>query len=236
MTAADESAETAPKERVFERISNAIREKLATGELAPGSKLPAERELALELGVSRPAVREALRTLEISGVLRLAKGPRGGAFVCDGDAQMLTRTFGDLVLLGQLSLPNLAEARAIIMDMIIGLAVARATDEDFEKLDATIDKIEATLHIGKRAPEARLFFRQLAEATRNDVLVLLVEAIGEIVMQAIDKHGWKVRPELVDTRRQLVAALRRRDAVRASAAMADYLDVVHSPLNVDGSE
>lgn len=231
MAAAKEVGQEGGKERVFERISKAIRDRLSSGELGPGSKLPPERDLAVELGVSRPAVREALRTLEISGVVRLAKGPHGGAFICDGDAQMLTRTLGDLVLLGQLSLPNLAEARAIIMDMIVRLAVARATEEDFARLEKTIDTIEATVHIGKRVPEAMLFFRQLAEATHNDVLVLLVEAISEIIIEAIDKHGWTVRPELVDTRRQLLAAMRRRDALRASVAMADYLDVVHKPIN-----
>jgi DNA-binding FadR family transcriptional regulator len=220
------------KQRVFERITEEIRVRLANGDLKPGSKLPAERELALDLGVSRPAVREALRTLEMSGVLRLEIGPKGGAFVRDGDADMVTRSLGDLVLLGQVSMSSVAEARGIIMDTIVRLAVARATEDEFDQLDRTIDNIEASANIGRRAPEAMVFFRQLAEAARNEVLVIITEAINKIVMQAIDQLGWQVRPELVATRRQMVAGMRRRDAVRAAAAMAEYLDIVHSQLKL----
>ncbi|WP_198161318.1 FadR/GntR family transcriptional regulator, partial [Variovorax sp. WDL1] len=63
--------------RVFEEICAQIRKRLASGVLKPGDKLPAERDLAVEFKVSRPAVREALRTLEISGVVSLQKGVKG---------------------------------------------------------------------------------------------------------------------------------------------------------------
>lgn len=67
--------------RAFEEICARIREQLALGVLKPGDKLPAERDLAQQLGVSRNVLREALRSLEMAGVLRLQKGVKGGAFV-----------------------------------------------------------------------------------------------------------------------------------------------------------
>ncbi len=88
------------RRRVFEEICDQIRRKLARGEFRPGDKLPTERELAAEFSVGRPAVREALRTLESSGVLVLKKGLKGGAFVREGDPTVVTQSIHDLLNLG----------------------------------------------------------------------------------------------------------------------------------------
>ena len=71
--------------RIFEEISNQVRAQVVNGQLKPGDKLPAERQLALQFGASRTAVREALRGLEMSGVVELHKGVKGGAFIRAGD-------------------------------------------------------------------------------------------------------------------------------------------------------
>src|SRR5438067_840561 len=107
--------------RVFEEICEQIRNRLASGALKPGDKLPAERDLAIEFKVSRPAVREALRTLEISGVVSLRKGVKGGAFIRDGNPAMLTQSLQDLMFLGSVSLKSLAEARVLINEVVIKL-------------------------------------------------------------------------------------------------------------------
>src|SRR5262249_58204045 len=73
----------------FEEICERIREQLALGMLKPGDKLPPERDLAQQLGVSRNVLREALRSLEMAGVLRLLKGVKGGAFIQEGDTSRM---------------------------------------------------------------------------------------------------------------------------------------------------
>src|SRR5260370_42246641 len=70
--------------RTFEEICERIREQLALGVLKPGDKLPRERDLAEQLGVSRNVLKEALRSLEMAGLLRLQKGVQGGGFLRDG--------------------------------------------------------------------------------------------------------------------------------------------------------
>src|SRR5947209_2854471 len=72
--------------RIFEEICERIRQQLVSGELRPGDRLPPERELARMFAVSRTAVREALRSLEIAGLIELRKGTKGGAFVLEGSA------------------------------------------------------------------------------------------------------------------------------------------------------
>ena len=219
--------------RVFEEICDQIRQRLASGVLKPGDKLPAERDLALEFKVSRPAVREALRTLEISGVVSLQKGVKGGAFIRDGNPQLLTQSLQDLMFLGKVSLQSLTETRVLINGLVIQLACERATEEDFQAIEDNIDYIERTDDLEHRAEVSMLFFRLIARATRNEVLTMLVDSLGDIIRFVIDKTGRMARPELVAVRRRILKGLRARDVKAATKAMNDYLEVVHQGMDAE---
>src|SRR5689334_1123222 len=78
--------------RIFEEICDAIRARLISGELKAGDRLPSERELSEMLDVSRTALREAIRSLEIAGIVEMKKGSRGGAFITQSGAGQVTRT------------------------------------------------------------------------------------------------------------------------------------------------
>jgi len=216
--------------RVFEEICEQIRQRLASGALRPGDKLPAERDLAVEFKVSRPAVREALRTLEISGVVLLQKGVKGGAFIRDGNPALLTQSLQDLVFLGRVSPGSLAEARRLINGMVIQLACARATEEDFAALEANMAEIERSEDLQHRADEGVRFFGLIARATRNEVLVMLVDSLSDIIRDMIDRTGRKARPELVPVRRNILKAMRERNAEAAARGMDEYLSVVHEGI------
>jgi GntR family transcriptional repressor for pyruvate dehydrogenase complex len=216
--------------RVFEEICEQIRGRLASGTLKPGDKLPAERDLALEFKVSRPAVREALRTLEMSGVVSLLKGTKGGAFIREGNPALLTQSLQDLMILGRVSLQSLAEARAMINTMVLQLACERAVEADFAAIEKNIDFIDSSDDPGHRAEAGMDFFRLIAQATRNEVLVMLVDSLGEIIRFIIDRTGRKARPELVAVRRRILKAMRARDAKNATRAMDEYLSIVHAGM------
>jgi GntR family transcriptional regulator, transcriptional repressor for pyruvate dehydrogenase complex len=216
--------------RVFEEICEQIRQRLASGALKPGDKLPAERDLALEFKVSRPAVREALRTLEISGVVSLRKGVKGGAFIRDGNPAMLTQSLQDLMFLGRVTLRSLAEARELINGMVIKLACERGTESHFAAIEENIKLIDKTEDLAARADAGVLFFKLIARATENEVLVMLVDSLSDIIRYVIDKTGRVARPELVAVRKRILKALRARDAKAATLAMKDYLDVVHKDI------
>lgn len=216
--------------RVFEEICEQIRQRLASGVLKPGDKLPAERDLAVEFRVSRPAVREALRTLEMSGVIFLQKGVKGGAFIRDGNPQLLTQSLQDLMFLGRVSLRSLAEARELITGVVIKLACERGTEADFQAIEQNIDFIAGIQDLQQRGEAGALFFRLIAQATRNEVLMMLVDSMGDIVRYVVDKQGRKPRPELVAIRRRILKAMRARDAEAAMKNMGEYLTVIHGDL------
>ena len=119
--------------RSFELVCERVREKLLQGELKPGDKLPPERDLARQFGVSRSVVREALRSLEIAGVVALKKGVKGGAFIQEGAASSITQALSDLITLRAVSLRDLFEARMMILEMVIDRAFSGPGEVDLSR-------------------------------------------------------------------------------------------------------
>ena len=219
--------------RVFEGICEQVRDELSQGRLKPGDKLPAERDLAVQLGSSRTAVREALRSLEMAGVIELRNGVKGGAFIREGDPGVVTRSFGDMVNLGRIPLEHLTEGRGIILDAVVRLACERATETDFDALEQSIDRTEE-LTREKRYPERRLqlvnFYRVLAQATRNEVMVIMVDAITDIVLTVLARNSPVPKQDTVKVHREIVQQLRKRRGDKATALLAKHLKALHGHL------
>src|ERR1700709_1169389 len=127
-----------PPRRASGEICERIREQLALGVLKPGDKLPPERDLAQQLGVSRNVLREALRTLEMAGVLRLQKGVKGGAFIQEGDTSRMNDVMRDMLSLGTISVRELSEAGVHVLDLGVRLACTNARQADLDALEANI--------------------------------------------------------------------------------------------------
>lgn len=234
--AAPEPAEADEKirsPRVFEAICDQVRQQLSSGMLRPGDKLPAERELALQTGSSRTAVREALRSLEMAGVIRLQKGVKGGAFIREGDPAVVTRSFGDMVHLGRISMEDLTESRVILLDAVLRLACERGREQDFDALEQSIDRTEELTRLN-RLDERRLqlvnFYRLLAQATRNEVMVIIVDAVTDILLRVLQRDGAMPRQETVKAHREIVRCLRRRDADKAIQLMRRHFKALHAYL------
>lgn len=222
------------KPRAFEEICERIRAQLASGKLKPGDKLPPERELSERLKVSRAALREALRTLEIAGVIMLRKGVKGGAFVQAGDPANMTRVIQDLVHLGAISLGDLTEARLLIQSGVVRLACERATAEDIEAIGRNIERTAEMSRLGQ-ADERRAaiaeFYRLLALATHNEILKILVDSLTDILVRFLrGVSGGTELPGLVAHRRRFLKHLRARDAARASREMDSHLNKLHRVL------
>ena len=235
MSAIMDSASVIPgrSPRIFEDICSQVREQVAQGVLRPGDKLPAERELAEQLGSSRTAVREALRSLEIAGVVELRKGVKGGAFIREGDPEVVTRSFGDMVNLGRISLENLTESRVIIQDAVVRLACERGTMADFDELEKSIERTWLLTQQNRweaRTAQLLHFYRLLAQATRNEVLVILVDAVTDIVARIVARDETIPRIQTVKAHLEIVRCLRRRDADKAVKLMTRHLTVLNDHL------
>lgn len=218
--------------RIFEEICERIRNELSVGNLRPGDKLPPERELAERFGVSRTAVREAFRSLERSGLIGLQKGAKGGAFILAGNPT-IQQSLEDMVSVGQISLAELTEARVLIQDSIVRLACQRATDADFAALEADIDHTEELTRQGRlreRLDYSINFHKLLARTTKNQVMIVTIDALTYILRIIINKLGPHPRLDLVEQRRRFLKHLRARNEEAAVAEMTDHLTKLHQHL------
>ena len=201
--------------------------------IAAGDKLPAERELAQMFKVSRNAVREALRSLEVTGVVRLQKGVAGGAFILEGDPDLVTRSLRDMFFLGRISLDSLTEARTHVMQMAVTLAAERITPDivaALEENNARFKALNRWARLAERADIGKEFYALIAKATRNDVVVVMVDALTSIVMQEVVEFNFAVLPSVIDHRIQLIRFLEARDRDAAKREITEHLQTLHRHL------
>lgn len=219
--------QTIETRRLYRQIADQLAGLIGAGEFAPGARLPSERELAQQLGVSRPSVREALIALEIAGLVDVRTG--SGIYVCSGEK---APGFG----LDDIAEPGpfeLVAARRLIEGENCALAALAASAADLERIAETIDMMQSEFQATSRGGEAdRLFHLRLAEATGNSALVHVMHQLWELRRgpmyckfeshfdtperhaQAIEEHG------------RILSALHRRDPQAARAAMHAHLDAV----------
>lgn len=225
--------------RAFEEICDRIREQLALGTLKPGDKLPPERDLSQQLGVSRNVLREALRSLEMAGVLKLQKGVKGGAFIQHGDGSRMNEVMRDMLSLGTISVRSLSEARLYILDLVARLACANASRSDLDALAANIERTEIATREGRlldRVECSREFYRLLAAATGNMVIAMITDSVTEVHMRFVYAKvasSGVAMPRLADRRRLFLEALQLRDAAAATRLMRAHLLAVQRMLERD---
>lgn len=216
--------------RTFEEVASQVRDRLREGELKVGDRLPPERELSRQLNVSRSALREALRTLEIAGVIEMRKGKTGGAFISSGDQQVLSNSMADLLQLGNISLAHLTEARLWIVETVVRVACERATSEDIKALEENLrlaqDYFERGLLIEKSDTNIE-FHNILARATKNPVLSMIMKTLTDVLRVFARRLGAESTRQGFWSRARFLEALKAKDAETAVKEMERHLRKVH---------
>lgn len=170
---------TEKNHKTYEQIVDRIRTAISSKELKQGDRLPPETDLAKQLGVSRPTVREALKVLEAQKILRSSTGPTGGTFVRKidglGTAECLKDSISMLLDLDELTLEELWSAREAIESPAAGLAATRRTEQDLLVIQKTIELDEEKE--GDVLISDISFHRAVAEASKNRMLSLFMSSI-----------------------------------------------------------
>lgn len=162
-----------------DRVIGHVRTLIARGELRPGGRLPAERELAAQIGVSRPTVRAGLRSLAAMGVIDSRHG--SGTFVQDGPPRLDSQALGFLAVLHGLTREKMYEARRVLEVSAAGLAAERATPTNMAGIADEVASLFATME----DPQAFLvndirFHRAVAAASGNEIIASLVEMVSAL--------------------------------------------------------
>jgi len=174
------------KQRYSDRIAELIQKKILEENLEIGTNLPAEKEMAREFEVSRSVIREALRILEISGLVDIKKGPTGGIFVSNVYHEPIKRSLNNLIASGDITIEHLFEARLLIEPRIAREAARHARKEDLNKIrDLLADSAahrDDPFHLKKNNLK---FHLMLAKACGNPVLSIMLESVIELLVERI---------------------------------------------------
>lgn len=213
------------KFRLYEEIVEQIERSIMRGMLKPGDRLPIERDLAQEFGVSRTAVREAVKVLQEKGLVQACAGK--GTFVTKGSAQARGEI---LQVSGKYDRPetwmHLVEVREILEPGVAALAALRARDEHIGEMQKAFNTMEAAQQDPFAYFKAGLdFHHTLAEATGNPVLVSLMDSIVRLLrehrLRLFEVKGSAERAQLYH--RQILEAVQQRDPEGTREAMCAHM-------------
>jgi len=220
--------------RLYEQIVQQIEDSVLNGTLKPGDQLPAERELAQRLGVSRTAVREAVKTLREKGLVEAYSGR--GTFITNGTSQAARQSFDLMVKIGQQEgSPHLAELRLILEPGIAALAATRVDEEDLVAMREAVAVMERSQKNPAAYIEADLDFHlALAEAAANPLILSLIDSIVGLLreqrIKIFNVAGGPQRGQFHHKR--ILEAVERRDPEMARSAMRAHLEQVRQDSQV----
>lgn len=220
--------------RAYEVAARWVEERVLAGELKVGDSLPSERDLAVQLGVSRAAVREAVRTLEAKGVLRsmVGAGAAGGTRITALTSGALTRLLRVHVALASFPLPDVVEVRVALERLSVRLAAAGSADAKAELADRLGD-LEAAASRGREAfnDADAAFHVAIAEAAGNrlaaDMTIAIRESVrGPMLGRLVGLDDAELAALVADLNREhaaILAAITDGDAARADELMEAHI-------------
>jgi DNA-binding FadR family transcriptional regulator len=204
--------------KVAEQVSGLVR----SGSIKPGDRLPSERDLAEQLGVSRPTIREAMIALEIAGIIEIKTG--SGIYITDHppELKIVDEGVGPFEIL---------DTRYILESEACALAAARISDQQIEELKQTISEMEEEQKRADASEQADMKFHLLiAEASQNSAISAIIKwlwelrnqsRLSQVFMVRLRKEG--IHPS-INEHKKIVAALEKRNPEKARNAMKMHIE------------
>ncbi|AKC61821.1 FadR/GntR family transcriptional regulator [Clostridium sporogenes] len=222
--------------KVYEQVIEQIKIMIVSGNLQKGDKLPSERELVDQLKVSRTSIREALRALEIVGLIKCKQGE--GNFIRDNFDNSLFEPLSLVFMLEKSNKEDIIEVRGIIEVEATALAAKRITKEQLKKLEHIIDEIKNIEDEKLLAKLDKNFHYEIAQASNNFILLNIINSCSSLIDSLIQNARYKIiknnvnKEELVNQHEKIYLALKEKDAELASKLMREHLEFSSKFLNI----
>ncbi len=210
--------------RTFEAAIEHVTEAIERAHLRRGDRLPSEADLASALGISKPTLRQALRVLELSGLVSVRRGKGGGIVVASDLVPAVA--LSSAVAVEESSVVDALHARRVLERAIALEALVRATDADLAELERTIDLLER--HLGERPSVMRadaMFHRAMVRACHNATIQAAMTVLGRALAPIRDAYSGGVERDraTLDVHRRQLDALRRRDSAALESVLDEHL-------------
>lgn len=210
--------------RLYEQLMKRILAYVESEQLSPGDRLPAERDLAEELGVSRATLSQALVALEVLGVIDVQHGT-GAVLVYRPSIASVIRELRE----HENRIPDIVEARKTLEVKLASLAAERRTEDDLAHIESALDIMEREISEGGRGELGdELFHQAVTASARSSVLEQLMVFIGEMVLETrLESLGQPGRPERsLESHRTILDAIAASDPAAAERAMEEHIELV----------
>jgi len=223
-------------DRISQAIIDQIKEAIFQKKLKIGDKLPSERQMMEQFETSRVTVREALRTLEYSGILEIKRGNQGGAFVRDPNI-IVNHFLQDMFSMGNIKVSDLTEARMAVEPYSVKLANERIGEGSLEQIKENIHETEECLK-SNNPKDARLlnleFHRIIAQASKNPVIFFMIDSIMDIMENNISSIVLSAKPveSTLHFHQDIYHAIKNRHPGKAQALMLRHIQDIQRTLEV----
>lgn len=227
MATAKAEFEAVRKTRVYEQIAQQLQRMILDGLMKVGDKLPPERELAEMLQVSRGSLRDAIRTLELMGLVEARQGE--GTVVCNPSANSLINPLATVLLRQRELIGDLLEFRRMIEPTLAARAAANAADQELAFMEDVLRRQKEKVDRGELAiEEDSEFHYSIARAAGNSVVLKVLDAFMDLLRESRER-SLQLEGRLQKSytgHRRILNAIRRHDAPAAEAAMRQHIDEV----------
>ena len=222
-------------DRMSQAIVDQIKEAVFQKKIKIGEKLPSERQLIEQFQTSRVTVREALKMLEISGILEMKRGTQGGAFVRDPDVKFVNNFLQDMFYMGGIKVFDLTEARLAVEPFSVKIATERINEESLEQIQQNIRETKECLKHNQQT-DARLltleYHRLIAQASENPVIFFMVDSIIDIMEHNISTIHISADSvsNTLHYHEEIYKAIRLRNPETAQMLMLKHIQAVQTIL------
>lgn len=216
-------------------LARELRRQILRKEMPEGARLPTERELIAQTGLSRSSVREAMRILEAESLVTTRPGRFGGTVTNRPDDESLARSVSLFVHGRGISLSSLLQTREAVEPLLAALAAEYRSDEELLQLTSVTQQVENAFD------DLPLFLREnvrwhilVATASHNELLRALMISISNLIYKATAIENFAtedVRRQVIQAHRRIVEAIASKDAQAARRRMARHLSAVSAAMH-----
>jgi len=219
------------KSRRYEQVAEQIQRLIASGVLKPGDRLPPERELATRFGVGRSSLRDAIRTLEVMGIIESRHG--AGTVVRDLSSDSLVVPLASVLVRKRELVAELLDVRRMIEPALAARAAANATDEEIAQLEEILRRQGEKIRRGEQTiEEDSQFHYTIALAARNSVVLRVLDVLMDLLRESRARSlqvPGRVERSYAGHKR-ILKAIKRHDKVGAEAAVKQHLREIEEIL------
>ena len=218
---------------LIDQIIEKIEKLIENGDLNPGDFLPGERVLSEKLGVSRTSLRQALKALNVMGVLEIIPGKK--TYIKESFSDILINPFRFIKAVHSIKIKELFEARRVLEEGIVQMTAKKADHKHIQKIQGFLDDAENNLENKNEFIYSEFMFHQsIFEAANNKILSAVMNSLNELllVLEKYEKDylGTQDRKKSLTQHKEIFEAIKHKDTEQARIAMHMHLDSMEARL------